>query len=99
MAIFGDFFVRDNDIMNQDIIHTIEKYGGEALSIPYSEFVKLIAGNVMRRRSVDSGRLAVAGYKAILQMLRVLEKNITGISSPSWEKQKNRARKNWKRTL
>ncbi|MEE4213736.1 MAG: hypothetical protein V2I34_01650, partial [Bacteroidales bacterium] len=74
VAIFGDFFVRDNDIMNQDIIHIIEKYGGEALSIPYSEFYKLIAGNVMRRRSVDSGRLAIAGYKAILQILRVLER-------------------------
>ncbi|MGM0666886.1 MAG: acyl-CoA dehydratase activase [Bacteroidota bacterium] len=74
VAIFGDFFVRDNDIMNQDIIHTIEKYGGEALSIPYSEFYKLIAGNVMRRRSVDSGRLAIAGYKTVFQILKVLER-------------------------
>lgn len=74
VAIFGDFFVRDNDIMNQDIIHTIEKYGGEALSVPYSEFYKLIAGNVMRRRSVDSGRLTIAGYRAILQVLKILEK-------------------------
>jgi len=74
VAIFGDFFVRDNDIMNQDIIHAIEKYGGEALSIPYSEFYKLIAGNVMRRRSVDSGRLTIAGYKAILQLLKILER-------------------------
>ena len=74
VAIFGDFFVRDNDIMNQNIIHTIEKYGGEALSIPYSEFYKLIAGNVMRRRSVDSGRFVIAGYKAILHILRVLER-------------------------
>lgn len=74
VAIFGDFFVRDNDIMNQDLIHTIEKYGGEALSTPYSEFYKLIAGNVMRRRSVDTGDLQIAVYRGILQVLKVLER-------------------------
>ncbi|MDT8402599.1 MAG: acyl-CoA dehydratase activase [Bacteroidales bacterium] len=74
VAIFGDFFVRDNDIMNQDLIHTIESYGGEALSTPYSEFYKLIAGNVMRRRSVDTGRLQIAAYRAILQVMKILER-------------------------
>ncbi|MBN1388821.1 MAG: hypothetical protein JW965_10260 [Bacteroidales bacterium] len=74
VAIFGDFFVRDNDIMNQDLIHTIEKYGGEALSTPYSEFYKLIAGNVMRRRSVDSGRLQIAAYRTILEVMKMLER-------------------------
>ena len=74
VAIFGDFFVRDNDVMNQGLIHTIEKYGGEALSTPYSEFYKLIAGNVMRRRSVDSGRLQIAVYRGILQAMKILER-------------------------
>ena len=74
VAIFGDFFVRDNDVMNQDLIHTIEKYGGEALSTPYSEFYKLIAGNVMRRRAVDTGRLQIAAYRGILQAMKILER-------------------------
>lgn len=74
VAIFGDFFVRDNDVMNQGLIHDIEKYGGEALSTPYSEFYKLIAGNVMRRRSVDTGRLQIAAYRGILQVMKILER-------------------------
>jgi len=99
VAIFGDFFVRDNDIMNQGIIHSIEKYGGEALSIPYSEFYKLIAGNVMRRRSVDSGKLTIAGYKAILQILKLLEKKYYGHFEPFLGKARESSSKELEKNL
>jgi predicted CoA-substrate-specific enzyme activase len=74
VGIFGDFFVRDNDIMNQDLIHTIEKYGGEALTTPYSEYYKLIAENVLRRRNLVSHRLEMAGYRGLLIILKQLER-------------------------
>jgi len=99
VAIFGDFFVRDNDIMNQGIIHSIEKYGGEALSIPYSEFYKLITGNVMRRRSVDSGKLTIAGYKAILQILKLLEKKYYGHFEPFLGKARESSSKELEKNL
>ena len=99
VAIFGDFFVRDNDIMNQDLIHTIEKYGGEALSTPYSEFYKLIAGNVMRRRSVDTGRLQIAAYRAILQVMKILERKYYKHFEPILGKPKETSSKELEKNL
>ncbi len=99
VAIFGDFFVRDNDIMNQDLIHTIENYGGEALSTPYSEFYKLIAGNVMRRRSVDTGRLQIAAYRAILQVMKILERKYYKHFEPILGKPKETSSKELEKNL
>ena len=49
VAIFGDFYVRDHDIMNQGLIRFIEQAGGEVITTPYNEYVKISAGNVIRR--------------------------------------------------
>ena len=49
VAIFGDLYVRDNDVMNQDIIRVIEANGGEALTTPYSELMKVIAEPYIRK--------------------------------------------------
>jgi predicted CoA-substrate-specific enzyme activase len=43
VAIFGDLYVRDNDIMNHDLIKTVEANGGEVITTPYSEYIKIIA--------------------------------------------------------
>ncbi|TVQ22073.1 MAG: hypothetical protein EA382_12575 [Spirochaetaceae bacterium] len=54
VAIIGDLYVRDNDVMNQNLIRTIEDAGGEALTTPYSDYVKIIASShfdKLRRRN------------------------------------------------
>jgi len=99
VAIFGDFFVRDNDIMNQDLIHTIEEYGGEALSTPYNEFYKLIAGNVMRRRSVDSGKLQIAAYRGILEVMKIIERKYYKHFEPLLGKPKETSSKELEKNL
>jgi len=43
VAIFGDLYARDNDVFNQDLIRYIEKNGGEAITTPYSDYIKIIA--------------------------------------------------------
>jgi predicted nucleotide-binding protein (sugar kinase/HSP70/actin superfamily) len=43
VAIFGDLYVRDNDVLNQDLIRTIERHGGEVVTTPYSDLVKIVA--------------------------------------------------------
>jgi len=43
VAIFGDLYSRDNNILNQNLIETIENNGGEAITTPYSELFKIIA--------------------------------------------------------
>ena len=43
VAIFGDLYVRENDVMNQNLIQTIEESGGEVILTPYSEYMMIIA--------------------------------------------------------
>jgi predicted CoA-substrate-specific enzyme activase len=42
VAIFGDLYVRDNDLVNQDLIKIVEDNGGEVITTPYSEYIKII---------------------------------------------------------
>ena len=49
VAIFGDVYVRDNDLMNQDLVKIVEKNGGEVITTPYSEFMKIIVNTVTER--------------------------------------------------
>jgi predicted nucleotide-binding protein (sugar kinase/HSP70/actin superfamily) len=55
VAIFGDLYVRDNDLMNQDLIKVIEENGGEVITTPYSEYMKIIADPAVER-SLKEGR-------------------------------------------
>ena len=43
VAIIGDIYARDNDVFNQNLIKTIEENGGEVISSPYNEYMKIIA--------------------------------------------------------
>lgn len=74
VAIFGDFFVRDNDVMNQGLIYDIERYGGEVHTTPYNEFYNLSSHNVMRRREVKDGKIVVAGLRGLAGGLNLLQK-------------------------
>ena len=42
VAIFGDLYVRDNDLFNQDLVKIVEENGGEVITTPYSEYIKII---------------------------------------------------------
>lgn len=49
VAIFGDVYVRDNDLMNQNLVKTVEFNGGEVITTPYSEFLKIVVNTVTER--------------------------------------------------
>ncbi len=49
VAIFGDLYVRDNDVVNQDLLRTIEAHGGEVVTTPYTEYVNIIALPYLRK--------------------------------------------------
>jgi predicted CoA-substrate-specific enzyme activase len=49
VAIFGDLYVRDNNLMNQDLIKMIESNGGEVITTPYSEFIKIVIDTTTKR--------------------------------------------------
>jgi predicted nucleotide-binding protein (sugar kinase/HSP70/actin superfamily) len=49
VAIFGDLYVRDNDVMSQGLIHAIEGAGGEVVSTSLVEYWRIVIGSYYRR--------------------------------------------------
>ncbi len=74
VAIFGDFFVRDNDVMNQHVVKTIEGAGGEVINTPYTDYTRITAENILRRMSARGSHLEALGYKVLLEGIRFIEK-------------------------
>ncbi|MBN2061621.1 MAG: CoA activase, partial [Deltaproteobacteria bacterium] len=74
VAIFGDLYVRDNDVMNQDLIHFIENHNGEAIITPYSSYVQMIAGAYLKKWFFEGKYLEVLSSKALMSTVTRLEK-------------------------
>jgi predicted CoA-substrate-specific enzyme activase len=73
VALFGDFYVCDNDVMNQKLNHTIEEAGGEVITTPYTDFIKMSLDNIIRR-TIDRGEyFKAAQQRLISSCLRLLE--------------------------
>ncbi|MGO9308118.1 MAG: acyl-CoA dehydratase activase [Spirochaetia bacterium] len=65
VAIFGDLYVRDNDVMNQGLIRAIEGAGGEAITTPYTEYVRIIAESYFRKWSLAGAHFRSLSYRAL----------------------------------
>jgi predicted CoA-substrate-specific enzyme activase len=74
VAIFGDLYARDNEVINQDLIHYVEEHGGEVITTPYSSFIKMIAKPYLRKWFIEGHYLGVLSSKAICASVTRLEK-------------------------
>jgi predicted CoA-substrate-specific enzyme activase len=74
VAVFGDLFVRDNELINQDLIHFIETHGGEVVTTPYSAYVKMIARPYLRKWFVEGSYVEALSTKALIATVTRLEK-------------------------
>ncbi|MBI5581417.1 MAG: CoA activase [Deltaproteobacteria bacterium] len=74
VAIFGDLYSRDNDILNQDLIHFIERHGGEVVTLPYSSYAKMLAWPYMRKWFIEGDYLDALTTGALFAAVSRLEK-------------------------
>jgi predicted nucleotide-binding protein (sugar kinase/HSP70/actin superfamily) len=74
VAVFGDFYIRDHDVANQDLIHFIEKAGGVVVTTPYHDYVKLTSQNTIRRANKRGHYHTAALTRVLLSMLDVLDR-------------------------
>lgn len=74
VAIFGDLYVRDNPVMNQDLIHFIEAHGGEVITTPYSDYMKMISKAYFRKWFVEGRFLNAFSSQALMASLKRWEK-------------------------
>jgi len=75
VAIFGDLYVRDNDVMNQNLIRFIESHNGEVIVTPYSAYVQMIAKAYLKKWFSEGNYLDILSSKALLATVTRLEKS------------------------
>ena len=75
IAIFGDMYARDNDVLNQNLIQAIEDAGGEAITTPFSDLAKMIVGPYIKRWIKLGYYKDAIQTKAIVSLVSILEKN------------------------
>jgi predicted CoA-substrate-specific enzyme activase len=73
VAILGDVYTRDNEVMNQGLIGCIEANGAEALTMPYSDYLKLIVKPYLRKWLIEGHYLAVLSTKLFSMGLKQQE--------------------------
>jgi len=73
VAIFGDLYVRDNDVMNQQLICDIEANGGEVITTPYTDLVKITIENVIRRAMARGDYYMTGIYRVMLSSIKIFE--------------------------
>jgi len=74
VGIFGDLYVRDNEMMNQNLAHFIEEKGGEVITMPYSSYLKMISGQYFRKWVLEGRYLDVLSSRTLRAMVTMLEK-------------------------
>jgi predicted CoA-substrate-specific enzyme activase len=82
VAIFGDIYSRDNDVMNQDLIRTIESAGGEVITTSYIEYARMIASPYMRKWLSEGHYSNVITCEAILAVINRLDRKYYRIFEP-----------------
>ena len=73
VALFGDFYVCDNDIMNQDLSHIIEESGGELITTPYTDVVQMTIDNDIRRTIYRGEYITAAQHRVISSGMKLFE--------------------------
>lgn len=74
VAIFGDLYARDNNVVNQDLIRVIEANGGEAITTPYNEYMKIIANPFIKKWIREGLYYTAATAQLLLKTFPLLEK-------------------------
>ncbi|MCP4134542.1 MAG: CoA activase, partial [bacterium] len=74
VAIFGDLYVRDNDVFNQGLIRTIEENGGEVITTPYNEYLKIIAGSYLKKWISEGYYAQAVRAKLSQKTISIIEK-------------------------
>ena len=82
VGIFGDLYVRDNHIMNQNLIRFIEDNGGEVVTTPYYQYVQIIANAYFKKWFKEGKYLSLISNKALLAAGKTMEKKYYPFFAP-----------------
>ena len=77
VAIFGDFYARDNDVFNQGLEAMIESQGGEVITTPYIDYIKATLDSMFKRMMIDRQYGEWAKFKAAVAVIAAVEKALS----------------------
>jgi predicted CoA-substrate-specific enzyme activase len=73
VAIFGDFYSRDNETFNQGLVKAIEAYGGEVVTTTYLDYAKATADSYFKRLWSENKWIDAAVVKASVAAVKAIE--------------------------
>ena len=76
VAIFGDFYVRDNDIFNQNLVRAIEQAGGEVIVTSYIDYLKATSDAFFDRLLHEKRYAGWMGYKSVMMTVAAVERSL-----------------------
>lgn len=74
VAVFGDLYARDNDTLNQGLVHFIEAHGGEVITTPYTSYVKMIVRPYFWKWFLEGKYMNVVSTSALMTAVSPLER-------------------------
>ena len=77
VAIFGDLYVRDNDVLNQDLIRSIEAAGGEVITTSYLEYLKAVVDSYFKRLLIEKDYRTWAKTRAAIAVVSAVERALS----------------------
>lgn len=81
VAIFGDLYVRDNEVMNQDLIRVIEDAGGEVIITPYNDYAKIAFGAYSKKWLKELRVSDLIIYRSLLAAMQLFENRYQSLFS------------------
>jgi len=79
VAVFGDLYSRDNDVLNQELLRAIENAGGEAVITPYLDYVRIVADAYFKSWIDRRDLLPVIEFKPLLATMEILGRRWRGL--------------------
>lgn len=74
VAIFGDVYVRDNDVMNQGLVKCIEDSGGEVVPTPYSDYLRIVSPAYFKKWFIGRQYKNLVKYGSTLALVDLIER-------------------------
>ncbi len=99
VGIFGDLYARDNDILNQDLIHFIEENGGEVITTPYYKYIKIIASSYLKKWFKEGKYVSLISNGALLVAMNTMEKQYYKYFEPILSKSEFEVKESYEKIL
>ncbi|MFH1320698.1 MAG: acyl-CoA dehydratase activase-related protein, partial [Bacteroidota bacterium] len=81
VAIFGDLYVRDNDVFNKSLIKILEEKGAEVVTTPYSATIRMVSIKSFKLLQEEKDYIPLLRNKFLLQFLSFFEKKYYEIAN------------------